>query len=279
MKKITYYITTLFLVTAALGLSSCLKNSKYYVDVSKGVPLVELPLEARNLPGNLVAASLPISATPQVFQVAVNLASVNALSSPLNVTLAVDPDAATTIATYNHANGLDTGGNVPYTLLPAADYSIPNPQVTIPAGQHVAYLNINVNTNIVDVSGSFILPIKIVNGGGQQISNYNELLLHVAAENQYDGEYVVTGTLSDNTDATIIGAYPETVYLETTGPNSDIFIDKAYGVSEPAHEISTSAGISAYGSFAPVFTFTGSAVQELPILTGNFRGRIYGQRH
>src|ERR1700733_1438250 len=114
MKKIIYLITTILLVTAALSLSSCLKDSKYYVNVSQGVPLVELPLEARNLVGNLVPEALPISSTPQVIQVAVNLAYVSTLGSPLTVTLALDPAA---VAAYNHSNGLQTGGTPPNVLL------------------------------------------------------------------------------------------------------------------------------------------------------------------
>src|ERR1700722_1815322 len=266
MKKIIYPITTILLVTAALNLSSCLKDSKYYVNVSQGAPLVELPLEARNLAGNLVPEALPISSTPQVVQVAVNLAYAKTLSSPVTVTLAVDPAA---VAAYNHANGLDTGGNVPYVLLPAADYSVPSYQVTIPAGQHLVFLNINVNTSLVDPSGQFILPIKIINGGGQQISNYNELLLSVGAKNQYDGVYTVTGTLSDNTTATITGAYPETVYLETSSASSDGFYDPNIGFG---HAISTSSGPSYYASFAPVFTFSGSTITSVTNYYGQFSG-------
>jgi hypothetical protein len=269
MKKIIYSITTVLLIGAALNLSSCLKDSKFYVNVSQGVPLVELPLEARNLPGNLVAEALPISSTPQVIQVAVNLASVKTLSSPLTVTLALDTAA---ITTYNHANGLDTGGNVPYVLLPPADYSIPTYQVTIPAGQHLAYLKISINTSLVNPSGLFILPIKIVNGGGQQISNYNELLLGVGAKNQYDGEYIVTGTLTDNTStviAPITGSYPETVYLETSSATTDGFYDPNIGFG---HAITTSAGASYYGSFAPVFTFSGSTITGITNYYGQYSG-------
>jgi hypothetical protein len=266
MKKIIYSIKTILLVTAALNLSSCLKNSKYYVNLSQGVPLVELPLEARNLAGNLVPEALPISTTPQVVQVAVNLASANTLNSPVTVTLGLD---ATAVATYNHANGLDTGGNVPYVLLPAADYSMPSNQVTIPAGQHLVYFNININTNLVDPSGLFILPIKIVNGGGQQISNYNELLLAVGAKNQYDGIYTVTGTLTDNTTATITGAYPETAYLETASASTNGFYDPNLGFG---HEITTSTGVSYYASFAPVFTFSGSTITGVTNYYGQYSG-------
>jgi len=266
MKKIIYSITTILLVTAALNLSSCLKDSKWYVNVSQGVPLVELPLEARNLAGNLVPEALPISTTPQVIQVAVNLASAKTLGNAVTVTLALDTAA---ITSYNHANGLDTGGNVPYTLLPAADYSIPSYQVTIPAGQNLVYLNININTSLVNPSGLFILPIKIVNGGGQQISNYNELLLAVGAKNQYDGIYTVTGMLTDNTTSTITGSYPETVYLETASASTNGFYDPNLGFG---HAITTSAGASYYGSFAPVFTFSGSTITGVTNYYGQFSG-------
>ena len=234
--------------------------------MSNGIPLVELPLEARNLPGNLVQEALPISTTPQVIQVAVNLAVAKVLSTPVTVTLALDTAAVTT---YNHANGLDTGGNVPYTLLPAADYSIPSYQVTIPAGQHLVYLNINVNTSIVDPSGLFILPVKITNGGGQQISNYNELLLAVEAKNVYDGVYTVTGTLTDNTSSAYTGDYPETAQLQTTGPSTDVFYDPNAGY---AHLFNTGAGISYYSSFAPVFTFSGNMVTGVTNYYGQFSG-------
>ena len=266
MKKITYSIATILFITAALSLSSCLKDSKWYVDVSQGKPLVELPLEARNLTGNLVPEALPISTTPQIIQVAVNLAYASTLSTPVTVTLAVDPAG---VAAYNTANGLDTGGNTPYVLLPPADYSIPSYQVTIPAGQHLVFLNINVNTSLVNPSGLFILPIKIVDGGGQQISNYNELLLAVGAQNQYDGVYTVTGTLTDNTTSTITGAYPETVYLETASATTDSFYDPNLGFG---HEINTSAGLSYYSSFAPVFTFSGSTITGVTNYYGQYSG-------
>ena len=122
---------------------------------------------------------------------------------------------------------------------------------------------------MVDPSGLFILPIKIINGGGQQISNYNELLLAVGAKNQYDGVYVVTGMLTDNTTATITGSYPETVYLETSSANTDGFYDPNLGFG---HAITTSAGASYYGSFAPVFTFSGSAITGVTNYYGQYSG-------
>jgi hypothetical protein len=266
MKKIKYSINTILLISAAFCLSSCLKDSKYYVDVSNGVPLVELPLEARNLAGNLVPEALPISSTPQVIQVAVNLASTKTLGSALTVTLGLDTAAVTT---YNHANGLDTGGNVPYTLLPAADYSVPSWTVTIPAGQHLVYMNINVNTSLVNPSGLFILPVKILSGGGQQISNYDELLLAVGAKNIYDGVYTVTGTLSDNTTSTITGDYPETVQLQTTSANTDAFYDPNLG---NYHAILSAGTESYYSSFGPIFTFSGSTVTGVTNFYGQYSG-------
>ena len=113
------------------------------------------------------------------------------------------------------------------------------------------------------------MPIKIADGGGQQISNYNELLLAVGAKNQYDGVYAVTGTLSDNTDATITGSYPETVYLETSSANTDGFYDPNLGFF---HAITTSAGASYYGSFAPVFTFNGSTITGVTNYYGQYSG-------
>jgi len=258
MKKKLNSISIL-LITAVLGLSSCLKESKYYVNLSQGAPLAELPLASYNGgAGNLVPEALPISATPQVIPTVVNIASVSTLSTATTFTLALDTAA---IGKYNTAN------STAYTLLPAADYSVPSWTVTVPAGQHTATINININTSLVDPSGLFILPIKLVSAGGLTIDQYDELLYNVQAKNQYDGVYVVTGTLTDGTSAAITGSYPETVQLQTQGANTDAFYDLTYGFYH-----SIDAGNSYYGFFDPVFTFSGNNVTGVTNYYGQFAG-------
>jgi len=173
----------------AFSFSSCLKDSKNYVNVSQSPALAELPLAAYTGVGVLTTEALPISTTPQVIQIAVNVAVAKPLSTPTTFTLALDPGA---VATYNTANSTD------YTLLPAADYSVSSWTVTVPAGQHLAYINVSVNSNLVDPAGQFILPVKIVSAGGLTIDQYNELLLNVIAKNQYDDVYSINGYVLRN---------------------------------------------------------------------------------
>ena len=258
MKKRLYLLTVLASL-AVLSLSSCLKDPRYYT-FANVQPLVELPLGAANGLGNLTPEALPITSTPQVIQLVVNLASPAPLDKAVTVTLAVQQSA---VDAYNTANGTS------YTLLPTADYSVPSLSVTIPAGKREVILPISINTSQVDPSGLFILPFTIVSGGGVQISNYNSILYQVQAKNIYDGTYVVTGSLVDNTSASYSGAYPETVYLETTGATTDGFYDPNIGFG---HAIISGTQSSYYGSYAPVFTFNGSNVVSVTNYYGQFSG-------
>jgi hypothetical protein len=169
------------LTLAATSLSSCLKDSRY-VDYAGATPFVELPLAASS--GSFQAAAYAITTTPTTLLVAVNYAAPKTPSSPITVTMQVNSAAVTA---YNSANSTN------YTQLPAADYSIPNLNVTIPAGQNVGYLTVLINTSLVDPAGQFLLPITIASANGVAISTSNTLLYNVQAKNQYDGNYVSTG--------------------------------------------------------------------------------------
>ena len=258
MKK-RLYILTVLASLAVLSLSSCLKDPRYYT-FANVQPLVELPLGAYNGLGNLTPEALPITTTPQTIQLVVNIASPAPLNKAVTVTLAIQQSA---VDAYNTANSTS------YTLLPAADYSVPSLSVTIPAGKREAILPISVNTSLVDPSGQFILPFTIVDGGGVQISNYNSILYSVQAKNAYDGTYVVTGSLTDAANGAITGNYPETVYLETTGATTDAFYDPNIGFG---HAILSAGTASYYGSYAPVFTFSGNNITSVTNYYGQFSG-------
>jgi len=237
MKK-TFYIKTAFLSLIGMSLlSSCLKDSRY-VDFAGSKPLIELPSAAgiTAAGGPFQTEAFAISATPSTFKIAVNIAAPNPLKTALTVKLGLDTAA---ITKYNAANG------TAYTLLPTTDYSA-NFTVTIPAGQNLGYVTVSVNTSVIDPTQSYVLPIKIVDGGGQQISNYDEILYSVQAKNSYDGEYIITGTMTDVVAPADTDAYPEDVYLETTGANSVSLFD--IGLGAPFHAILG-------GTFDPIFTF------------------------
>src|ERR1700745_1278087 len=99
MKKILYITTTIMLSMAVLGLSSCLKDSRF-VDFSKVGTLIEFPLEAFKGTGKLAPEALPISSTIQTFPVIINVASPKPLGNALAVTVKIDQAALTA---YNNA--------------------------------------------------------------------------------------------------------------------------------------------------------------------------------
>ena len=248
MKKIFYISATALSLYLMLLLSSCLKDSRY-VDFAGSKPLVELPVATGvgASGGIFQAAAFSISSTPTPLNLLVNVAAPYPLKTALTVTLSVDQTA---LATYNHSLGLDTGGNTPYILLPAADYTS-TLSVTIPANQYSANLVININTSLIDPTQQYILPLTITNGGGQQISNYKTVLYNVQVKNKYDGVYTVTGSLVDKTVPTITGSYPNTVSLITQGATTVAYADSTGANVQFAHIISSGV----YGVFTPVFNF------------------------
>jgi len=185
MKKILNIRTALSLMSIAL-LSSCLKDSPYTVDFTKTKPLVELP-GAANVSGSAglfeIVGVLAKASGASPFNVPVNLAAPQPLSSALTVKLSVNAAALTA---YNSANSTS------YVLLPAADYSS-TLSVTIPAGQNLANLVVNINTSLVDPTQQYALPLTITDGGGQQISNYNTVIFGIVVKNAYDDNYTATG--------------------------------------------------------------------------------------
>lgn len=243
--KNRYYITyALLSLTVAMLFSSCLKDDSRYVDFAGSKPLVELPAATGVAgTGKFQANSYAITTTPTALNVLVNVAAPKPLTSALNVKLSVDQAALTA---YNTANSTN------YSLLPAADYTS-TLSTTIPANQNSANVVINLNTSLIDPSQSYVLPLTITDGGGQQISNYKTLLYNIQVKNKYDGVYTVTGTMVDGMVSTITANYPRTVNLVTQGASSVAYFDT--GIGNYAHSILSAGTASSYGSFAPIFNF------------------------
>jgi len=71
--------------------------------------------------------------------------------------------------------------------------------------------------------------------------------------NEYDGDYMMSGTMADASNANFIGAYPKEVYLEAVDANSVVMFDVLIG--NFGHLFLNGTALSYYGFFAPVFTF------------------------
>ncbi|RNL50547.1 DUF1735 domain-containing protein [Pedobacter jejuensis] len=170
MKK--FNINKLFpilLVALTFNLSSCLKPKETYVDFSKVGTTIELPLAALNQETGVkvVTKTYASSATPSDLPVVVNIASPKTLDRDLTVTLAVNANDA--IGKLNAA--VPTGA---YVLIPSNGYSVSSLKVTIPAGQRTGTVNFKINSSLIGTTNTkYVLPVSIVDGGGEQISLYS----------------------------------------------------------------------------------------------------------
>jgi len=186
MKKRLYITTALSISSLALLLSSCLKDSKYYVDFTKTTPLVELPGAANvsGTAGYFEVVGVTAADGPSPFNVPVNLAAPNPLGNSIKVTFKEDQAA---FDTYNAANG------GVYTIMPADAFNSSGLSVTIPAGQNLVNLVVEVTTTALDPTLSYVLPLTISDASGIQISNYKTILFNVTVKNAYDGLYTESG--------------------------------------------------------------------------------------
>ncbi len=174
MKKKILILTTILSATTLL-FSSCLKDNSHFVDFSKGGTFVDFPLGGfANFSSEAIteaAGSDPNGSVTRKF--AVNVASVNLPTAPTTVTIGIGD--ANDVATINKLQS-----NVIYTLMPANAYVLAATKVTIPAGQQYAETSVTIYKNLLDPSLSYVLPVKITDGGGQKISaNLNVLYYHV----------------------------------------------------------------------------------------------------
>lgn len=221
MKKRLYIKTAFLTLASAALLSSCLKDNSHYVDFAGSKPLVEFPAATGIVSGsNLVVAALDIQATPTAIPVMLNVAAPKPLTSALTVTVAVDPAA---LAAYNTAN------KTSFVLLPPADYTIPSLKITIPANQNSANLTINVNTSAVDPTQQYILPLTIVDGGGQQISNYKTVLYNIQAKNKYDGVYSDNAYVLRAGDPVLTGNFSNVSVPMATAGGASVGFNQIWG--------------------------------------------------
>jgi len=237
----------LLMVTGVLAtsLTSCLKSESNYTDFSKAGTLVELPLSAATGLGKLTIEALPIQTQLQNIPVVVNIASPQPLGSALNVTLALGVQAD--IDAFNKANGYTTEDGTAYVLPPAAAYALNPSKVTIPAGQRTATANLQVNTSLLDPNALYLIPVSIIDGGGQKISNYKTILFSVQPKNKYDGLYTMKGYTLRAGDPDLTGNFSGAVQtMATAGANSIV------GLTQLWH------GGSGVGGISPV-TLTVSA--------------------
>ena len=182
---------------------SCVKTAPNYTDFSDIKPIAELYTggPAVNL------AYIATQATPTDYTIEVNLASPNAASKPIPVTLAIDT------ADFNEMN--DSVGDI-YTLLPSSFYTVQSWTVTIDTG-HLASLHVEVNSALLDTNHLYVLPLKIVSAPGLTISgNFGNGYWQMIAANPFVGLYHSVGY---KLDVGVVTNINQDKYLYFADPN------------------------------------------------------------
>lgn len=208
-----------------VSLNSCLKNNKYYIDFTKVGTTVEMamaPAKAVTPPdafyysvslgAGCYTDTIQYSGTAQTVPVYVNVASPQVPNTPTTVTLKLDTAALSALnasiggvysgyTSQSNTPGIgfdlipsDSTGNPHYELLPSNAYTVTSWTVTVPAGQRLVALNIQVNPSAVDttttvgtdgsgnavpmLNHNYVLPISIVSAS-QKVSNWKTVLVNV----------------------------------------------------------------------------------------------------
>jgi hypothetical protein len=178
------WLSAAIFVLAISSLSSCLKDKGPVQDFSKSPALVGF--QYKGSASQDMVTSIPLGTDDSVgVEIALSVAS-QTLSTPVVVTLALDPDS---LATYNAANGTT------YTMLDPADYTTPaNMQATITPGKQIVPFVLHINESLVDFSTDPILIFKITTATGATIAtNLSVIVLPIKLRNPYEGTYKVTG--------------------------------------------------------------------------------------
>lgn len=182
IKKYSFLIAGLLL---AATLTSCVKNrNDLATDFSNLKPIIEFRTPETNNVGLAYfskAALFLTDAEPDTVTMYVNIASVNALSKDLSVTVDVN-DAA--ISAYN------SGSDIQYEKMPDSTFELLQNQVTIPAGSHVGTVDIVFEKGKIDPTKNYMLPISITDASGENISgNFGTIYWHTIG-NPLAGAYL-----------------------------------------------------------------------------------------
>ena len=167
-------------VLAAASLSSCLKDSGPVQDFGQSPNLVGFQYKGSQ--ATVMTASIPVG-TADTVAVELTLSAAGLTqSTPVVVTLALDPDAMDAYNADNIIADSTCQCYVPYTMLDPATYTLPaNNQVTIEPGQQIAKFIIVINQSLIDfVADNPMLTFKIASASGATIaSNLNTILIPI----------------------------------------------------------------------------------------------------
>jgi hypothetical protein len=270
MKMNKIYKLILSVIAFGMGMTSCLNDSmiedqKYGLidlDVNK---IVELPAG-----GTHTVDITSLDEGEKDFLRELRLAADQPAQEDVVVQLEVISDRATIIQTVREllsdrypVDGDGAVSDEEILTFAATGITVPA-SVTIPKGERSVNFPINIDTHELKPTPQFALVrIKSVDNPGYIVSgNFGQLLLNMKLKHQYEGRYILTGTMEHLPSpgayvhiTTIFDPDPYTVQLQTYDGESVVFYEEM-GWADYIYPIATaSGGYSGWGSFAPIFKF------------------------
>lgn len=185
MKK--FINRTLALVFAAVALSSCLKDDSTVLDPDKaGANLVDFvnptDIVVHGSTTPLYVFSYPISTTPTTLPLTVAYSGAED-AAPQDITVNIGIAAQAVIDQYN------TEQSKALNAMPASWYTLSTTSVVIPKGKKTATFNIAVKTDMIDLTKSYVVPLKLTSPNAAVSANFGTALFQIGAKNKYDGIY------------------------------------------------------------------------------------------
>jgi hypothetical protein len=258
MKKIL--ITGSLFIIVSFLLSSCLKDKSLTLNTDQSNSVTEfantgtpaaLPNNGASVRYAIDLGSLSVGDTTS-FNVNVDYAGAN--KAPQDITVTIDLDSSL-LETYNSVHSAD---GADYSMPPSSLFSKAFPmQITIPKGQLFGQVTLPVKLTLdYDFNASYALPLKITSTSVGDISgNFGEAIYSLNVRNIYDGEFKVTGTFVDLTNASFKSSYPKTIDLVTTGAKSNAYWDPNLNGGMFGYLFDAAGSGSYFGNFAPIFNF------------------------
>lgn len=252
--KLRSIITTA--AASVLILSSCLKKTDRLGFLGdKGSIVSEIATHNEADPLFVSVEPLPAVETVDLLKLAFHNAK-NLPSGDIKIKLALKPSL---ITDYNTANG------TAFLPLPFTSYTLSDPtlEVTIPKGTYGEHqMKITVTKSGLSLTETYALGFTIQTVSEGVISDIaKNFLFIIGVKNKYDGQYTVTGTFLDVTNANFVGTYPITWDLVTNGPAQNVVYDNE-NLGIPGHVFNSAGDPSTpntyYGSFGLVINFDAS---------------------
>lgn len=255
MNKIINKIFPILTLAFALSsLTACLtdsdyENNKVGINPSNNKNYVEVHLTTSDNTNIVTRSYNAIHKDTTIDLIPVHLINGNATSDVTITYQVLDTVSSPVMKSFVNDDG--------YVVIPSTILTVlnTNNKVVIPAGSSTGYIKVKFNPdNLIGNTYVFGIKVTAISDPKYTISNLNVGFVKMGAKNMYDGEYSVTGTMTDVTNAAYKGYYPADVYLITQDGTSVGYYDRDLG--DYGHLFLTATGgLSYYGSFAPVFKF------------------------